>query len=319
MSNKQVKVSVIMPVYNGDKFLEETVQSILSQTYSNFEFIIVDDCSTDNSYKILEKLAQLDNRIRLLKTESNYGNPGGTGAFAIRHVAEDSKYILPMDQDDLAAKKRLELSVDFMENHPDVDICGGWQKLFGAKSRVSKNVASDSEIKARLLTGCPFSHSTTIFRKAFFAKHDLNYKNDFCQDYRLWVEAFLNHNATFANIQQILLYYRVHNGQRSKGNQLIFQASDELRGEQLKKLGVTSQDEIDLHNDWKRKRLKRTPENLMRLKLHFLKILKLNRETKVYPAVALEKRLIHLYRYTLLKSKRLGNIFKALRKNPLQD
>jgi GT2 family glycosyltransferase len=110
---------------------------------------------------LFKKYAKQDKRIKLFKTPKNYGNPGGPGQLAIKK----SKYILPIDQDDIAVKDILKESIIFMENNPNIDICGGWQQFFGDSKRISKSVEQDEDIKARLLNGCPFGHSTRFCRK----------------------------------------------------------------------------------------------------------------------------------------------------------
>jgi glycosyltransferase involved in cell wall biosynthesis len=297
-------VSVIMPVYNGEEWLVEAIDSILNQSYENFEFIIVDDCSTDNSYELLKKQAKKDKRIKLFKTTENYGNPGGSGGFAIKKCSNKSKYILPMDQDDISVLTRIDKSVNFMESHPEVDICGGWQKMFGLKNRVSKSVENNDDIKARLITGCPFGHSTVIIKKELLDHNDFTYENKLCQDYQLWAQAALEYNAIFHNLQEVLLKYRTHKKQTSYKNGKLKIRSNEVREYQLRKLGFTSQKEIDFHNDWKRKTLPRNKENLNSLRAHIDKILKLNLEKGLYPVEALEKRMEYLYRVEKSKNKR---------------
>lgn len=294
-------VSVIMPVYNGSRLFNETIQSILNQSYTNFEFIIVDDCSTDNSYEDLQEYAKQDKRIRLYQSPSNFGNPGGTGAYAMELSSKEAKYVLPIDQDDIATKHRLKYSVEFMESHPDVDICGGWQRLFGIKNRISKTDEFDEQIKVRLLTGCPLGHSTTIFRKSFFKKHNLNYKNQWCHDYLLWKEACLDHGAKVHAIQKVLLHYRVHEAQTSANNQPIFDAGKEIRRSQFNMLGITDPDIVDFHEEWRWKRLEHTPTNLKKLQMHLQNIIRCNAKTHIYPHKALIKRLNHLYRKELFR------------------
>lgn len=298
-------VSVIMPVHNGSEWFDETIESILNQTYSNFEYIIVDDCSKDNSFELLKKYAEQDKRIKLLQTPKNCGNPGGPAKYAIEHADENSKYYLPIDQDDIAVLDRLEKSVKFMEENPDIDICGGWQKMFGTKSRISKSVEFDEEIKARLLNGCQFGHSTTIFRRSFFDKHNLNYKDQLCQDYTLWVEACFDHGAKVHNMQEVMLYYRVHSKQTSHDNPVLRAASDKVRAYQLKKLGFTDEKEIEFHNKWKRKKLPKDKKVIKQLKEHIKKIISLNESANIYPHKALVKRMNHLYKKELLKRKML--------------
>lgn len=299
-----VFVSVIMPVYNGVAYLNETIESILNQTYENFEFVIVDDCSTDDSYQLLKSWADKDNRIKLFKSPSNFGNPGGSGAFAMTHISNDSKYILPIDQDDIAVTHRLEKSILFMEENKNVDICGGWQKMFGTKDRIVKKPEKNNEIKAQMLTTCPISHSTTIFRKKFFDISSLNYQDGTAHDYMLWSQAMIEGNATFHNLQEILLHYRMHENQVSHQNTKWDNLIKAVRSYQLKELGFTSKEELDFHNYWKDRKMKLSSKEIRKLKAHFKQIIKLNETDKIYPPNELKEHLTAQYRKTLLKSKK---------------
>ncbi|MCP4354996.1 MAG: glycosyltransferase family 2 protein [Proteobacteria bacterium] len=314
--NKDVLISVIMPVYNGSQWFDETIKSILNQSYGNLEFIIVDDCSTDSSYELLEGYVKQDKRIKLFKTPKNFGNPGGTGAFAIDKVSKESKYILPIDQDDIAVLDRVKKSVEFMEENPDIDICGGWQKFFGDKTRVSRADEKDEDIKVRLLTGCPIAHSTAIFRKSFFNKHNFNYQNQWCQDYLMWTRACLDYGAKVHNLQEILLYYRIHSSQVSGNNHSLFKADENIRAYQLKKLGFTDKKDMEFHEKWKKRRLTGTKSDLDGLENHIKKILILNKDKNVYPHETLIKRLNYLYKKELLKH---GMLIKLLFSKPISD
>lgn len=300
-----IQVSVIMPVYNGSAYLSETIESILNQTHTNFEYIIIDDCSTDNSYELLKQWAEKDGRIKFFQTPSNFGNPGGSGAFAMDRVSDSSKYILPIDQDDIAVPKRLEVSIEFMEKNPQIDICGGWQKMFGCKSRVVKKPEHNDEIKSQMLTTCPISHSTTIFRKSFFDKNSLNYQNRTAHDYLLWSQASLEYKAKFHNLQEVLLYYRIHEQQVSHQNTKWDNLIKDVRAYQLKKLGITSQEDIDFHNYWKDIKMKLNASEIVKLKEHFQKIINLNKIAELYPKEGLKKHLTEQYKKTLRKSGKL--------------
>ena len=310
---EDVFVSVVMPVYNGGETLKETVESILSQSYSNFEFVIVDDCSTDNSYAILEGYAHKDSRIKLFRTKKNFGNPGGASAYGIDRVSKEAKYIVMTDQDDISIKIRLKLQIRIMESNPYIDIAGGRMKMFGAKSRTTNPRQEDPAIKALLLTSSPISNPTLIIRKRFLDNNNLNYRNQTSHDYRLLAEAALEHRALFYNMKIVLLRYRCHGQQTSvRHKAAIRKTSDQVRAYQLKKMGVTRQADIDFFNAWKAKELQPTEENLKQLKSIFETIIKTNRETFLFSHYHLTKRFSYLYKKELLKSRNPNNIFKFL-------
>ncbi|TXJ00169.1 MAG: glycosyltransferase family 2 protein [Neisseriales bacterium] len=120
-------ISVVMPVYNAEKYITEAVESILNQTYSDFEFIIIDDCSTDSSYQILQKYAEKDKRIRIFRNDTNR-KQAYTKNFAIKLAK--GKFIAFMDADDISLPARFTKQVTFMESHPDIGVCGTWIKVF---------------------------------------------------------------------------------------------------------------------------------------------------------------------------------------------
>lgn len=114
-------VSVIMPTYNVEQFVAEAIESILNQSYSNIEFVIVDDCSTDNTYKICEEYAQKDSRIKLLRNEKN-----SKIEFSLNRALENctGKYVIRMDGDDISDKFRIEIMKNYLDSHEDIKLVG---------------------------------------------------------------------------------------------------------------------------------------------------------------------------------------------------
>lgn len=198
-------ISVIMSAYNASITLKEAIDSILSQTFINFEFIIVNDASTDDTEKII--LSYLDKRIVYLRNEENKGLIYSLNK-AIK-IAK-SKYIARIDADDISCRNRLSLQYTFMEKHPKVDICGTWMYQF-AENKFKRKVISpilDKDIKAFLLFKNPIFHPSVLMRKSIFDSI-LGYDNE---DYRqedlgLWINA-VNAEKNFFNIPIPLIYYR---------------------------------------------------------------------------------------------------------------
>jgi len=199
-------ISIILPVFNGEKFLKEAVKSILSQTFPNFELIIIDDGSTDNSVEIIKSFN--DDRIKLL---SNWKNEGLIFSLNRGLSIVTGKYIARMDADDIAHPDRLKIQFEFMESNPDVDICGTWILRFGSLLRrgLLKLPCRNDEIKASLLFYNPLVHPSVIFKREFIVKNRLKYSNDFkgAEDYNMWVEMIAS-SAKTANIPESLLRYR---------------------------------------------------------------------------------------------------------------
>ncbi|MGY3211547.1 glycosyltransferase family 2 protein [Mucilaginibacter sp. HD30] len=206
MEIQKIKISVILPVFNGEKFLKEAVRSILNQTYTNFELIIIDDCSTDATPDILTQFNS-DVRVRVIRNKANLKvvktlNKG----IQLSH----GEYIARMDADDISHPERLEKQVAFLESNPTIGICGTWVETFGAENKVMRAAIEHEHIKVRLFFVNPMFHPSIMFRRdvlqANASVYDEQYTN--AEDYGLWVR--LIDKVKFANIPTVLLKYRIH-------------------------------------------------------------------------------------------------------------
>jgi glycosyltransferase involved in cell wall biosynthesis len=210
MTSGQPLVSVIMPVYNAVSFLMEAINSVLNQTYAHFEFIIVNDGSTDDSEKII--LNYTDARIRYEKFPENKGI---VAALNQAIWLSNGKYIFRMDADDICFPDRLEKQVHFLESHSDVDLMGSKAIFFTETTLKPINVTSDIQnshrvIKLMLLLCSPFAHPTIAFKKRLKDGTCLQYAEGFNygDDYELFTR-----NAeilTYGYLNEVVLYYRVH-------------------------------------------------------------------------------------------------------------
>lgn len=202
------RVSVVMSVYNGETYLGEAIQSILDQTFTDFEFIIIDDGSQDKSPAILRDYARRDERIRLLENPHNLGLSASLNK-GIR--ASRGEYIARMDADDISLPSRIEEQVIFMDTNPEIGICGTWIEMFGDQHRQIEQFPLDhAQIHLRLLFGNALAHPTVMMRLAALRQFSLTYNEHirFAQDYELWSRAIAH--LRFANIGQVLLFYRIH-------------------------------------------------------------------------------------------------------------
>ena len=195
------KVSVLMPVYNASSFLKESIDSILSQSFTDFEFLIINDGSTDPSANIIDSYT--DYRIKHIKFPVNGGI---TKALNIGLDIAQGEYIARMDADDLALPQRLEKQVMFMDQNPDVGVSGTWVEYFGKRKGVMMAPQNHKEILWTLLFGSPFFHPSVIMRTKLI--REIKYPSDFphAEDYGLWME--LVTRTRFANIPEPLLKYR---------------------------------------------------------------------------------------------------------------
>lgn len=202
-------VSVILPCYNAEKFIEASIASIISQTYSNLEIIAIDDSSTDNTFSILQILSKNDNRIKILHNEKNAGL-----VFSLNKgiVNAKGKYIARMDADDISLPQRIEKQIKFMEQHTDVALCGSGYLIINSENKETGKISLPSEneeIKAALLFTNAFAHPTVVIRKEILERCGL-YEEGLvpAEDYELWIR--IAENYKIANIPAYLLKYRVH-------------------------------------------------------------------------------------------------------------
>lgn len=199
-------VSVVISTYNEEKYILEAIDSILTQSYSNMEIIIVDDASTDRTVEIIRGIN--DPRIRLYENSVNRKLAHNLN-FAISVAQGD--YIARMDADDVSRKDRIKTQVSYMEKHQDIDVLASFAKTFGDSSITKKSPSSHSDIHATLLFTNPICHPTVMFRKRTM---DYRYDENCAagQDYELW--ARIVGSKKFHVLDRVLLNYRVIQRQR---------------------------------------------------------------------------------------------------------
>jgi glycosyltransferase involved in cell wall biosynthesis len=195
-----------MPVHNGSAYLTESIDSILRQSFSDFELLIIDDASTDNSVCIIERYN--DPRIRLIKNSERLKLSGALN-LGLDNARGD--YVARMDADDISLPKRLETQVRHMNRYPDIGICGTWIRYFGGSTRdVLERPVSHEEVKAFTLVDTPFAHPTVMMRRNLMNDHHLRFDGSYypTEDFELWSRAI--DCFPVENIPKILLRYRVH-------------------------------------------------------------------------------------------------------------
>lgn len=212
-------ISVVMSVYNAEKYLHDAVNSILNQTYRYFEFIIIDDNSTDHSLEILEEYEQKDERIILIKKNNNKGKRGFIENLNIGLDLAKGKYIARMDADDISTLDRFEKQIDKLENDLELFIVGSYLEMIDENNKfisVKKAPITDVEIKALMLKNISLYHPVLMFRNS-----DVRYREKMygCEDYDLYFNLMLQ-NKKMENIPEVLLNYRVLNSSISR-NEII--------------------------------------------------------------------------------------------------
>lgn len=201
--DKQIKISVLMPVYNGERHLEEAVKSILNQSYGDFELIILLEYgSNEESKRIIYSFS--DERIRIIENKKRLGLPESLN-IGIR--AARGQYIARMDADDTAYPSRFKKQVLFLENHADISIVGSLCKVNGSRIRKTRNAETPDGIRFESFFCCPYVHPTVMWRKTDFEKLNLYYEKINGEDYELWTRAAFQLNGY--NLQECLLSYRI--------------------------------------------------------------------------------------------------------------
>jgi glycosyltransferase involved in cell wall biosynthesis len=240
-------VSVLMPVYNAESYLRAAIESILSQTFSDYEFIILNDGSTDSSHSIILEYLARDSRIVYKSFKENRGLPE-----VLNHGLRlaRGKYIARMDADDISLPLRLEKQVAFMEANPEVGACGTWANLIGMRDgNIWMYPKTHAEIYARMIFACTIIHPSVMMRNEVLRKNNLSY--DVCavhvEDYDLWSRTLPV--TDFANIPVALLNYRIHEENTArKHGKAQKSARTYVYQRLLNSLGVEpSMDELLLH------------------------------------------------------------------------
>lgn len=229
------KISVIMPAYNAEKYIAEAINSILSQTFTDFEFIIINDASTDSTKEIVESFQ--DQRIKLLNNEQN---KGVAKSLNIGIATAKGKYIARMDADDISLPQRFQTQINFMEQNTDIDICGSWAETFGCNQNTIKHPLLHSEIRDKSFFACSMTHPTIIFKRIL----NLQYSSDFprAEDYDLWCRKI--NELKFANVPDFLIRYRTHEYQVSSMNRTNQDRdADLIRIRNLSNIGIKLSEE----------------------------------------------------------------------------
>ena len=222
---KKSEISVVMSVYNGGRYIAAAIDSTLNQSFGDFEFIIVDDGSTDDTVSIIRNFD--DERIKLIQNNHNYIDSLNVG---INYAS--GEYIVRMDADDIMHVDRLKIQHAIMEEEPGITVCGTWMRRFGA------NISSDNLVGKvsglienpliRFTQGDCIANPTSMIRTAFLREHKLQYENyAYAEDFKFWAEV-AKLGGQFYIDSQPLLYYRISESQVS-----ALKASEQKRTTEL--------------------------------------------------------------------------------------
>jgi len=278
--NNAPLVSVLMPVYNAGNYLKDAINSIIEQSFTDFEFIIIDDGSTDESVSIIKSYD--DKRIKLIENGENIKiiatlNKGISLA--------RGKYIARMDADDISLPERLEKQIAYMESNPLVGLCGTFIRTIGLEKNYDIHFeTSHDKIKFRLFFDTHFPHPAAVIRSSVVLQNNLQFSNKFihAEDLEFW-----NRMAEFtqmAIIPEILVLKRYHEEQISqKYTSIQEDVTSEIRVMLINNLGVNPDDiEILRYNDFLKNKFSKSKPDIFILLNFIEKLIKANNTKKIY-------------------------------------
>jgi glycosyltransferase involved in cell wall biosynthesis len=304
MSAKSPKITVLLPVYNSELYIKDAVDSILNQTFSDFEFIIIDDASTDKSVEIIQSYS--DSRIQLIVKPKNSGY---TDSLNYGLTIAKGEYIARMDSDDISLPTRFEKQIEFLQKNSEVVVCGTWITVFGNNidSYTFEAPQNSNEIKLTFLSYDCIAHPSVMFRKSCVM--NLEYKKEFvpAEDYKLWSEIIVKHD--FSIIQEALLLYRQHENNISKAKADNLAKSDiKIKTDLFQKIFGLHNDDFDFNKLVHLFNILGYRKKLSKIQLlEFFemaqKIIKINKEKVVFPEVLFKNKMEELLTKPFIYSK----------------
>lgn len=305
---KNPEISVILPVYNAEKYIRNSIESILHQSFKDFELIIINDGSIDNSDAIISSF----NDVRICY----YANDTNLGLIKTLNKSinlSKGRYIARMDADDICMPDRLKKQFVYMESHKHIVLCGTWARIIDEsgtfKGRI-RRIDSHNLIRVNMLFTTPFIHPSIMIRKEILEYNRYNENALHCEDLELWMRLAQNIKYHFANLPEYLIHYRIHlsnisiqnsNFQDEKRMQLIRPYVENL-------VGSVSDNELIIHflaftssalSFSERKQVKLWLENLSRL----------NNLKKQYHPKSLDALLLSRWFITCVRGKSYKNLF----------
>ena len=279
------RVSILMPVYNVAAYLREALDSMLAQTYTDFELIVLDDCSPDNSAEILDTYT--DPRIVRYRGEKNVGlsNVLNVGMQLAR-----GEYIARMDSDDLSTHERLAVQVAYLDAHPEIDLCSCGMELFGAKQETWVRENNPEAVKITALFYSPILHASSVWRRASFERVGLRFQQEMvpAEDYDMWTRAMAA-GLQLVNIPQVMYKYRIHPSQVTMQTDRTAKKDKEVKAKYLTTIfGAELAEKIDLLPAQRK-------EDLKRVKQSVESILDANKTRGYFEQARLSKRLWNYY------------------------
>jgi len=307
------EISVIMPVYNAAEFLAESIESILNQTFTNFELIILNDKSTDNSLDVISKYQRSDSRIIIINKDINVG-PANLRNEGLSIAKGD--FIALMDADDIAMPQRFEKQINVLKSNPEIGLCGTWFTFFGSEKKLIKHSEKPEDIKISFLHSCAIGNPTVMLRKQTL--DSLQFENEYVpvEDYDLWSR--LLSKTSFYNIPESLLNYRQHSNNISKTKiDNVNRAVKKVKINQLRQLGIESSDpKIDSYVNAVSVKKRQTPDEILEVIAASKHLIEQNKKLHIYNQELFEKHIEKTLIRTIRNAAKYNLAFyKELQKN----
>ena len=238
-------------MYNVEDLLQETVDSVLGQSYPHFKLILVDDASADGTKAKAQQIAKTDDRIVVLANATNGGEYKARNKaleYALKH-AGDNDFVYILDSDDLLIDGGLAGQIEYMQNNPHIDVLGAGLQCFGNHNKTLNSYETDNDlIHMGLLYNSTTAHPATMIRTKIIGK--IRYEGDYyyAPDYRFFTRLAYDTNAVFSSYQKTVCMYRMHANQLStRDNSKQRDSADAVRTDLLKRMGIANQDIIQTH------------------------------------------------------------------------
>lgn len=297
-----MRVTVLLPNYNNASSLKECLESLKNQTYTDFDLLIIDDGSTDDGVKIITDFP--DTRIKLIQKEKNSGIID-TLNVGLKQI--NTEYIVRMDGDDRAHIERIEKLVHYMDNNPEIGVCGSATEEFGISTVTKSFDQSSEQIKANFIFNQLLVHPSVIIRKEILDQHDISYTDSYkyMEDFKFFFD--LSRVTKITNIPDVLYYYRRENNEvyTEFAKNGFLKAFTSI----LTDLGFeTSEKTVQLHYE-----LARMPNKLTytkkEYKQHCNRLVRKNNKLNFFPKKEFEKAIKKQYStlfYVLFANNKLG-------------
>ncbi|MFW2612237.1 glycosyltransferase family 2 protein [Aliarcobacter butzleri] len=222
--NKEPLISIITPMYNAKIYIEETIQSVINQTYKNWEMIIIDNCSTDDSLEIIKYYQKYYEKIKYIKLDFNSGGPARPRNVGLKNAK--GEFVAFLDADDVWLPEKLEKQIRFLEENPDVDICHTLANIIdgnGIKKGLFNNQRVTNKLKYIMKHQSVLFYTNNVNINSVFMKADNNMRFDedknlvALEDWKCWIEAIVTGKRIYL-MKDVLLNYRIHEASISNRN-----------------------------------------------------------------------------------------------------